>query len=123
VTSLQPTWKDRQRLLQKEFEKQLKSIAHFIPSGSDNRLVREFKERSFHKVTEIFFKDDLFKGSIEFTDENTTINYNCKRIGRVSHARALGLLMSFTNFLGRSGYEVDFGMVEHIQDNEGSCSI
>lgn len=49
----------------------------------------------------------LFKGTLVDKDGRRSISYNCRRVGRLSNARAFGLLMAYTSCLGRPAYDRD----------------
>jgi hypothetical protein len=65
-----------------------------------------------NELIEILFCDDLFRCKYEKNNNDYTIVYNCKRIGRLDRTRATGLLMSYTSTIQRPAYEMDFGRLE-----------
>lgn len=66
-----------------------------------------------NELMEILFHDDLFRGRYKNNNNNDyTVEYNCKRIGRLERTRATGLLMSYTSTIQRPAYEMDFGRLE-----------
>lgn len=56
-----------------------------------------------------FITDSLFKCSYTKTGVTETVEFDCKRVCRLSKERAFGLLMAYTSILGRPGYDKDFG--------------
>lgn len=65
-----------------------------------------------NELMEMLFRDDLFRGKYERNNNDYTVVYNCKRIGRLDRTRATGLLMSYTSIIQRPAYEMDFGRLE-----------
>ena len=64
-----------------------------------------------NSLTSVLFDEALFKGDIAERNGTRVLTYDCQRIARVSRARAIGLLMSYTASLGRPEYDPDFGVV------------
>jgi len=60
-------------------------------------------------IYESILEDDLFKVEYEENDNSYTIKYNCKRIGRLTYERAIGLLAEFHSILARHGYPPEYG--------------
>lgn len=102
---LRPAWQKRHKLLHDCWEKVVnkadsyKSISNDVASKGGN-IVQDAIRMSLH--------DDLFKGEIVEEDGQRSIYYKCKRVGRLSRARAMGLLMSYTATLARPAYDLDF---------------
>ena len=98
---IRPTWKKRYDILSKHWRKEI---------GKADKLVSAVGEQSAAmQIKNQLFNDDLFKGGLAETDGIRTITYNCKRVGRLSRARAIGLLMAYTATLARPAYDRSFG--------------
>jgi len=71
----------------------------------------QVKQAIARNFNSLLFDDDLFKGILAEAGGVRIVTYNCKRVGRLSRAHAIGLLMSYTATLGRPAYERDFGNI------------
>ena len=65
-------------------------------------------------IYESIFNDDLFDVEYEENNNNYTIKYNCKRIGRLTYERAVGLLAEFHSVMARPGYPSDYGKKQDV---------
>lgn len=112
-SGIRPAWKARHEMLLRGWNKIICKYNMFAPAPDDSPVLKQFKQTGALKNTidGLLFGDDLFKGSLVETDEGRSIIFNCKRVGRLSHARAIGLLMSYTATLGRPAYEPGFGEI------------
>lgn len=73
------------------------------------QAVRQMKQQIAPSFKPLLFEDDLFTGDVAEENGIHTVTYNCKRVRRLSRARALGLLMSYTSTIGRPAYDREFG--------------
>jgi hypothetical protein len=107
--SIRPSWKLRYKLVSDSWNRAIRKADGMLdPLATDPSAVKQFKQNHAKEIEALIYGDDLFKGSIKKTDENRTLEFNCKRIGRLSRVRAMGLLMSYTATIGRSAYEREF---------------
>ena len=107
--SIRPSWKLRYKLVSDSWNRAIRKADGMLdPLATDPLAVKLFKQKHAKEIEALIYGDDLFKGSIKKTDESRTLEFNCKRIGRLSRARAMGLLMSYTATIGRSAYEREF---------------
>ncbi|MDR0354349.1 MAG: hypothetical protein LBJ64_01230 [Deltaproteobacteria bacterium] len=104
--SIRPTWKERHKYLLRHWKPMLDLYDLSQPKEKDSAETKNAKKAIAKKLN--LFDDDLFKGGINEENGAKYIQYNCKRIGRLSRERAMGLLMSFTSTLGRPAYDRDF---------------
>ena len=79
----------------------------YIPNESE--AVRIAKIKFAPNLSRLLFGDVLFKGNLTEDNGRRIITFNCKRRGRLSRVRAIGLLLSYTGILGRPAYERDLG--------------
>lgn len=120
-SNVRPVWKKRHEYLLRLLNKAVRKADQLAPTVNDSGAVRQFKQNIARDLGGEFFNDDLFKGSLAEAGGTRTVTYDCKRIGRLSRARAIGLLMSYTASLSRPAYDRDFGMTEHCEEitNDG----
>ena len=60
-------------------------------------------------IYESILDDDLFKAEYEEINNDYTIKYNCRRVGRLIYERAIGLLAEFHSVMARHGYPPEYG--------------
>ncbi|MEO5372357.1 MAG: hypothetical protein H7833_19985, partial [Magnetococcus sp. DMHC-1] len=110
-SAIRPTWKARHAFLLKYWTKVVRRADDLLaPSSNELSAVKQAKEKIAKNLNDLIFNDDLFKGTLSPTENGKcSITYNCKRVGRLSRARAIGFLMSYTGTLGRPAYDRDFG--------------
>jgi hypothetical protein len=96
---IRPAWKKRYERLSKHWRKVVERV---------DKLVSAVDRQSAAQIKSQLLDDDLFEGSFAETDSGCSITYNCKRIGRLSRIRAMGLLMSYTAILARPAYDRPF---------------
>lgn len=102
-SSIRPAWKERRR----ELSRRIKRIIH--KADRLTRLAKNPNASNTQELKDVLFDEGLFKGSLKEANGTRMVTYDCKRIRRVSRARAIGLLMAYTSFLGRPAYDRDFG--------------
>ena len=107
-SNLRPSLLNRYDILTKLLKKEFKTYKFLLPEDNDSKAIKSYKEQANKKFDAHFFGDDLFHGNVELIDNTPIISYNCKRVGRLSRTRALGLLMSYTSTLNRPAYDRDF---------------
>lgn len=106
---IRPAWKARHDILQR-YVRQLEKKADLLNvQTNDPPAVKEMKKKITQGVGPVLFSDDPFTGKLADSNGDRKVIYNCKRVGRISRARAIGLLMSYTSTLGRPAYDLDFG--------------
>jgi len=75
--------------------------------------VKENKNKELQKVMyEAIFSDDLFSAKYEQDENNCSIAFNCKRVGRLLYERAIGLLAEYCSVMQRPGYSPEYGQIE-----------
>lgn len=104
-SGLRPSWKARFSVLEKEFGRNVCKADLLAPSSSDSPGMKRAKEHLGEKLGSLFFDDDVFKGKLVSQDDVRSVKYDCRRVGRISRARAMGLLLSYTGTLGRPAYD------------------
>ena len=108
-TGMRPAWTKRHGVLKGNFRSAVAKADSLLPVADESRDLASLRKKIANEIGEMPFEDDLFKGSLTTTNGIREIKYDCRRIGRVSRARAFGLLMSYTSALGRPAYDVYFG--------------
>lgn len=111
---IRPAWKARYDILSRHVGRAVRKADElFAPSGNESQAVTQIKQKIAKDLDfgKLLFGDDLFKGSLVEADGIRSVTYNCKRIGRLSRIRAIGLLMSYTATLGRPAYDRSFGEI------------
>jgi len=111
-SGIRPAWKARYEILSRHWGRAVRKADLLAPVADDSQAVKQVKGEIAKNLGGILFDDDLFKGGIVEADGLRSITYKCRRIGRLSRARAIGLLMSYTSTLGRPAYDRDFGNVK-----------
>jgi len=104
-SGIRPPWKARHGVLSKQFQRRVRKAGVLCPDANEPGEVTQYKKKISQEIGSLFFGDDLFKGAVEMTNGTSTVSFDCRRVGRVSRARALGLLMSYTSTLGRPAYD------------------
>jgi len=106
--AIRPAWNARYKFLVKLFGRLLKRLDLLSPVEKEPEDVTSFKAKLRLELSGDLLNDVLFKG--EMVDQNGRygIVYNCRRVGRLSRARAFGLLMAYTACLNRPAYDRDF---------------
>lgn len=106
---IRPAWKARYTILAKLFGRLLKRVDDLLaPVEKESKDVTNLKAKVRSELTGDLFNGGLFKGEIVDKNGYRGINYNCRRVGRLSRARAFGLLMAYTACLNRPAYDRDF---------------
>lgn len=100
-SEIRPSWKKRHSILNRHWDKIAKKYESTINQTQATGQIGT-------NLSKVFFDDDLFKGELIKVNGENSITYNCKRVGRLSRTRAIGLLMSYTATLGRPAYDRDF---------------
>lgn len=109
--SIRPSWKARHGILARHWGRAVRKADMLAPVANESQAVTQVKQRIATDLGGLLFDDDLFKGSLAEAGGVRSVTYNCKRVGRLSRARAIGLLMSYTATLGRPAYDRAFGEV------------
>ena len=108
-SEIRPAWKARHGILSRHLKRVVHKADILSFSDNDSPAVKQIKQEIAKEFDGLLLDDDLFKGNLSEADGVRSITYNCKRIGRLARARAMGLLMSYTATLGRPAYDRDFG--------------
>ena len=77
-----------------------------------NEILGESKEENTimkKSIYEAVFKDDYFYATFEQNNDNFSLNFNCRRVGRLLYERAINLLAEYYSVMQRPGYPPDFG--------------
>jgi hypothetical protein len=105
---IRPSWKARYAILAKFFKDIASRVDLLSTAETDLPDVKELKAKLKSEFTNDLLNEGLFKGAIVDQAGGRSISYNCRRVGRLSSARAFGLLMAYTSCLGRPAYDRDF---------------
>lgn len=111
-SNIRPAWKERYGIISRFISQSVREADKLRPAENDSQAVKQAKETIARNIGGVFFNDDLFKGFLSDVDGTRIVSYDCKRIGRISRARAIGLLMSYTASLSRPAYDRDFGSID-----------
>lgn len=111
-SDIRPAWKARHDILSSHFTRKAHKADMLAPLVSESQAVAQGKPKILRDLECLLFDDDLFKGKLAVDGGIRLVTYDCKRIGRLSRARAIGLLMSYTATLGRHAYDQGFGSAE-----------
>ncbi len=104
---IRPSWKARYPVLAKHFKRIASHVGLLIAAETDPPNVKQVKAKLKSELTNTLLNEGLFKGNLIDRDGHPSISYNCRRVGRLSNARAFGLLMAYTSCLGRPAYDRD----------------
>ena len=96
---IRPAWQARYSILAKLVERRLKRLD----------LLSPVQEKFKSGPTCDLLNEGLFKGMVVDQNGRRGVEYNCCRVGRLSRARAFGLLTAYTGFLSRPAYDRSFG--------------
>ncbi len=108
-SGIRPAWKARHDILSRFWNRAVRKADMLTPVANESQAVTQVKQKIAGDLGGLLFDDDLFKGRLAEAGGVRSVTYNCKRVGRLSRARAIGLLMSYTATLGRPAYDRDFG--------------
>lgn len=106
---IRPAWKARHDILTRHWGRAVRKADLLAPVANESQPVAQLKQRVLRDIGDALFDDDLFKGNLAEAAGVRTLAYDCRRVGRASRARAIGLFMSYTSTLGRPAYDRDFG--------------
>lgn len=109
--NIRPSWKARHEVLTRQLRQSIRKADLLAPVASESKHVQQIKKTIAKDLGGIIFDDDLFKGGLVENGGVRSVDYNCRRIGRLSRSRAIGMLMSYTSTLGRPAYDRHFGVV------------
>ncbi len=107
-SGIRPAWKARYDILLRLWDRVVRKADMLTPGADDSREVKKVKNEIDPILRRTLFDDDLFRGEIAVANGARSVTYNCRRVGRLTRARAIGLLMSYTSTLGRPAYDRDF---------------
>jgi hypothetical protein len=105
---IRPSWKARHVILVKYFKRIASRVDLLTASEADPQNVKQVKAKLKSELTNDLLSEGLCKGALVEQAGRRSISYNCRRVGRLSSARAFGLLMAYTSCLGRPAYDRDF---------------
>ena len=108
-SGIRPAWKARHDILLRLWGRAVRRADLLAPVANESQVVTQAKQKIARDIGGVLFDDDLFKGNLTEAGGVRALTYDCKRVGRMSRARAMGLLMSYTAALGRPAYDRDFG--------------
>lgn len=106
---IRPAWKARHDILSRHWSRAVRKADILASVANEPQAVIEVKQEIARGLGSLLFDDDPFKGDLAEPGGTRSVTYNCKRLGRLSRARAIGLLMSYTATLGRPAYDREFG--------------
>jgi hypothetical protein len=106
---IRPAWKKRYDLLTRYWRRKVTKADMFAPADKETQAVVQVKKKVAKELNCLLFDDDLFKGQLSESEGMRLVTFNCKRIARLTSARAIGMLMEYTSTLGRPAYDRDFG--------------
>ncbi|MBM4029219.1 MAG: hypothetical protein FJ280_28045 [Planctomycetes bacterium] len=112
-SGIRPAWKARHGILSRHWNRAVRKADILVPVANEPQAVTQAKQEIARAFGSLLFDDDLFSGSLVEAGGVRSLTYNCKRVGRLSRARAIGLLMSYTATLGRPAYDRDFGQTSN----------
>jgi hypothetical protein len=113
-TGLNPAWKRRHGILSRYVGQTVRKADLLAPVSNETNAVKQVKQKIARELGSLF-DDDLFRGVLAEVDGERMVRFDCKRVGRLTRARAIGLLMSYTGSLARPAYDRDFGAVASIE--------
>ena len=102
---IRPAWGARHAILTRLIGRAIRKADPFAPVAGEPPTVTRMRAT----LASVLFDEGLFKGSLAETNGKRTVTYNCRRVGRVSRARAIGLLMTYAGCLSRPAYDRAFG--------------
>jgi len=108
-SGIRPSWKARHEVLSRHWGRSLSKADVLAPAAGESEAVIQTKQRIERELGGLLLNDDPFKGGLRDVGGVRSVVYDCKRIGRLSRGRAIGLLMSYTTTLCRPAYDREFG--------------
>jgi len=115
-SGIRPAWRARHTYISRLINQTVSKADLLRPKANESPTEKQVKQKLAKDLEGLFFDDGLFKGKLIETNGTRMVMYDCKRIMRLSRARAIGLLMSYTASLNRPAYDRDFGVVDGVQN-------
>ena len=109
-SAVRPAWRARHAILLKLWGRSVRRADMLAPASNESQAVTQAKAKIAQDLGGLLFDDDLFKGNLGTDNGERVLTFNCRRVGRLSRARAIGLLLSYTGTLGRPAFDRDFGV-------------
>lgn len=103
-----PAWKSHFQYLYKDFQKTIKRYKEFeghlkeVPKKLNKDILSMVLPKSSNG------KKVLFKERIQLSKKETSISYDCRRIGRLCQPRTGDMLMKYAQHMSRMAFEHDF---------------
>lgn len=104
-SGVRPSWKARFTVLARYIGRNVRKADLLAPVNAEAPVVVQTKQHLSRELGGLLFDDDLFKGTLVNENGVRSVKYDCRRVGRISRARAMGLLLSYTGTLGRPAYD------------------
>lgn len=99
---LRPAWKEYHKKCQQKIKNCISNY-NIIESIATTRPQKDV-------LNKMFFQDALFKGKLTKENQNECIEYNCKRVKRLSHTKIFAFLMKYAATLSRPADDFNFGI-------------
>lgn len=107
-SGIQPSWKARYDFLSRHWGKAIRKADVLAPVAVEPEAVKQVRKKIAKDLGSLLFSDGLFKGCLSEDSGIQSVSYNCRRVGRLSRARGIAMLMSYTATLGRPAFDRDF---------------
>jgi len=108
-SGIRPAWKARHDTLSRHWGRAVRNADMLVPAADESEAVKQYREKLKKNLGDRLFDDEPFKGKLTDTNGLRSLTFNCKRVCRLSRARAIGLLMSYTATLARPAHDRLFG--------------
>lgn len=104
-----PAWKARHGFLCALLAHPRKLMDLLSPAKGEPDGVKKLKAELSPRVGGSLLQDSVFTGEFIEDGGQACVSFNCRRVGRLSRARAFALLMAYTSCLSRPAFDRDFG--------------
>lgn len=101
-----PSWEKRYDVINEFHTKIFKSLELFANRKGENSEIRKIKETA---RSELKSKGKPFIANVNYSGSKKIVEYNCQRVARLCHPRALALVMKYSQCLTRPAHERDLG--------------
>ena len=108
--TIRPALKARHNILTKFFGPLSRRLDLLAPVRGESAEASRTRAAICSALRDDLLNQGLFKGKRVDASGHSKIVYNCQRVGRLSRARAFGLVMAYTGCLSRPAFDRDFGL-------------
>jgi len=103
---LMPAWKKRFELSRQRAERILKRYQNFAQGKAQGDALTAIRNDLINLFPPVVSNSSIFKATIDL-NQGGQIEFNCKRVKRLSHQRAIALALQYSSCFNRPAFERD----------------